>query len=383
MKRKRRVSSRVFKFTLDLMGRHLKFEAARNSVFSSRDIHSCLVHLSLNEGYAEGGMANLSSKCSLSSKAPTGRTFRNRVERVEAKEVRRSLNEANDEVLRTLKGLGVFRRRAVVAIDYVRKPYYGDPNAEMVVGGPYLMGTPWYHCYASIHLVEAGRRITLYTMPIHQFTEKARVVERLIEEAKRIGVHVGLVLLDRAFFTVEVITTLKKLWVRFIMPAVKNRRVKDAISRHHRFEAEPIQRFTLGRGDRAVGLHLAIYPKPREKAEKIQRLYDRYLTFATNISKPRAGQFSILIPKEYRRRWGIETGFRVQGTIEAKTTSKNHALRLLYHIYSVVLYNIWQYANLLLAKALRISFTKPILTVGNLATYLDAFILGGLGPPRP
>jgi hypothetical protein len=115
MKRKRRVSFRVFKFTLDLMGRHLKFEAARNSVFSSRNIHSCLLHLSLREGYTEGGMADLSSKCSLSSKVPTGRTLRNRVERVEAKEVRRSLNEANDEVLRTLKGLGVFRRRAVVA----------------------------------------------------------------------------------------------------------------------------------------------------------------------------------------------------------------------------------------------------------------------------
>jgi hypothetical protein len=281
MKRKRKVSSRVFKFTLDLMAKHLKFEAAGNSIFSSRDIHSCLVHLSLNEGYAEGGMANLSSKCGLPNSVPTGRTFRNRVERVETKEVRRSLNEANDEVLRTLKSLGIFRRRAVVVIDYVRKPYYGDPNAEMLVGGPYLTGTPWYHCYVSIH----------------------------------------------------------------------SRGWEEDNTLHH--ARARIQRFTLGRGDRVVGFHLAIYPKPREKAEKSQRLYDRYLTFATNISKPRAGQFSILIPQEYRRRWGIETGFRVQGTIEAKTTSKNHVLRLLYHMYSVVLYNIWQYANLLLSKALK------------------------------
>lgn len=383
MKRKRKVSSRVFDFTLDLMNRHLKLEAARNSVFSSRHIHSCLLHLSLNEGYAEGGMVSLSSKCSLPNKVPTGRTFRDRVERVKAEEVCRSLTEANDEALRTLKGFGAFRRRAVVAIDYTRKPFYGDPNAEMVIGGPYLTGTPWSYCYASIHVVEAGRRLTLYTMPIHQFTDKARAVKKLLEAAKARGVHIGLILLDRAFFTVEVIRVLKGLRIRFIMPAVKNRKVKDAINRYHQLEDEPVQRFTLGGGDSAVSFSLAIYPKPRERAEKGQRLQDRYLTFATNLPKPKASSLYAFIPQEYRRRWGIETGFRVQGGLEAKTTSTNYALRLLYHMCSVVLYNIWQYANLLLAKTLHSPFTKPILTVRSLATYLEVFILGGLGPPKP
>ena len=197
------------------MGRHLKFPAAKNMLYSSRDINSCLLQLSLRGGYAEGGLADLSLRCCISNHVPTGRAFRGRVERVDAVEIRRALTDANDEVLRILKGFGIFRRRAVVAIDYKRKPFYGNPNTDMVVGGPNERGTPWCYCYASIHVVEAGRRLTLYTMPVHQFTSKAKAVEKLLQEAKARGVHLWLTLLDRAFFTVEVIAVLKRLRVRF------------------------------------------------------------------------------------------------------------------------------------------------------------------------
>lgn len=67
------------------------------------------------------------------------------------------------------------------------------------------------YCYASIDVVESGRRLTLYMMTVNQFTEKAAAVEKLINEAKARGVHIGVVLLDRVFFTVDVIKTMKRL----------------------------------------------------------------------------------------------------------------------------------------------------------------------------
>jgi len=382
----RKVSSRVFQFAVDLMTEHLKFPAAKNSMYSTRDIHGCLLQLSLREGYAEGGLATLSLRCNGPNKVPTGRTFRGRAERVEVREIREAFTEANDEVLRTVRGFGVFRRRAVVAIDYNRKPFYGDPDVKMVVGGPYDRGTSWCYCYASIHVVEAGRRLTLYTMSINQFTEKATAVERLLKEASARGVHMKLVLLDRAFFTVEVISLLKRLGIRFIMPAVKNRKVKDAIRDYHESRAEAVQRFLMGKSENTVSFNLAIYPRPKERKTKKKRqrsIYDRYLPFATNLSKAVATRLPTFIPEEYRRRWGIETGYRVQGSVEAKTTSKNYALRLLYQMASVFVYNVWQYANLLLAKAAKKPLEKPLIKLGNLAAYFEVFILGGLGPPRP
>jgi len=385
MSLERKVSSKVFEFAVNLMAKNLEFPAAENRIYTSRDIHRCLIQLSLREGYAESGLANLSLRCNVPNKVPTGRTFRGRVERVEAREIREALIEANDEVLRTVRGFGVFRRRAVVAIDYNRKPFYGDSNVKMVVGGPYDRGTSWSYCYASIHIVEAGRRLTLYTMPINQFTEKATAVERLLKEAGARGVHMKLVLLDRAFFTVEVISLLKKLGIRFIMPAVKNEKVKDTIRGYHESRAEAVRRFLLGKGENTVSFNLAIYPKPRErKTRKRQKnIYDRYLTFATNLSKAAATRLPALIPEEYRRRWGIETGYRVQGSVEAKTTSTNYTLRLLYQMVSVFVYNVWQYANLLLARAGKKPFERPLVKLGNLAAHFEVLILGGLGPPRP
>lgn len=119
------------------MTRHLKFPAARNSLYNTKDINNCLLQLSLRKGYVEGGLANLSLRSNLPNTVSTGRTFRKRVERVEAREIRRTLTHANDDVLRALNGFGIFKRRTVVAIDYNRKHFYGDPNLNMIVGGPY------------------------------------------------------------------------------------------------------------------------------------------------------------------------------------------------------------------------------------------------------
>ena len=79
-----------------------------------------------------------------------------------------------------------------------------------VIGGKQERGTTWGYTYASIDIVEAGRRLTIYSGTVNQFSEKAEVVEKLIFEAKARGIHISIVLLDRAFFTIDVITMLKR-----------------------------------------------------------------------------------------------------------------------------------------------------------------------------
>ncbi len=380
--RERKFSSKVFKFTANLLSEHLKFPAAKNSLYTNSDLNQCLIHLSLREDYSESGLTNLSVRCDVPNRVPTGRTFRGRIERVHETQIRKALTQANDHVLQVLKSYGVFKRKAVVAIDYTRQLFYGNPDVKNVIGGKKERGTTWGYCYASIHIVEAGRRLTLYTMTINQFTEKAEAVEKLLSEAKARGVHIGLVLLDRAFFTIDVITTLKRLGLRFIIPAVKNDKVKEAIRSYDK--AEPVKRFILGDRKNNVSFNLAIYQRPGEHLPQKKKLsvYDLYFGFATNLSRALAARLPSFIPSEYRRRWGIETGYRVQGNAEAKTTSRMYVLRLLYHLTSVFVYNVWQYANLLLCRAVKKPFDRPLLKLASLAAYFEGFIIGGLGPPR-
>ena len=55
----------------------------------------------------------------------------------------------------------------------------------------------------------------------------------------------------------------------------------------------------------------------------------------------------------YRKRWGIETSYRVKKhSYLPKTTSKNYLVRLFYFMFSVLLYNLWILADILIWLAL-------------------------------
>jgi IS4 transposase len=109
---------------------------------------------------------------------------------------------------------------------------------------------------------------------------------------------------------------------------------------------------------------------------------DLYFGFAKNLPRSLAFGLPSFIPSEYRRRWGIETGYRVQDNVEAKNTSTNYKLRFIYQMISVLLYNVWHYANFLLCRVLKKPFDKPLLLLTRLAVHFEGFIIGGLGPPR-
>ncbi len=53
-----------------------------------------------------------------------------------------------------------------------------------------------------------------------------------------------------------------------------------------------------------------------------------------------------IIPKQYRKRWGIETGFRVIKEIMGRTYSNSLAVRLLmFYLPLLLLYNMWRIAR--------------------------------------
>jgi putative transposase len=55
----------------------------------------------------------------------------------------------------------------------------------------------------------------------------------------------------------------------------------------------------------------------------------------------------------YGKRWGIETSYRVKKhSYLPKTTSKNYLIRLFYFMFSVLLYNLWILADILIWLAM-------------------------------
>jgi len=67
---------------------------------------------------------------------------------------------------------------------------------------------------------------------------------------------------------------------------------------------------------------------------------NEYHLFATNLPVNNASYFIKKIPEEYRKRWNIETGYRVKNAFKIRTCSKSTVVRSLFFLIQCLLYNI-------------------------------------------
>src|SRR5262245_61828862 len=111
------------------------------------------------------------------------------------------------------------RRKAKLPVDLVLLPYYGrhDPQDDMVHRGPEKACTP-HPAYATAYLVRKGRRFTLACMAVRHDDPWDRVVRALLRLARKAVPAIGLVLVDRGFYSVAVIRYLQRARYPFIMP---------------------------------------------------------------------------------------------------------------------------------------------------------------------
>lgn len=275
-----------------------------------------LTYLSLEAEYAEGGLDMFRRRLNRHYKlemVPNADTFLYRLKKLSRKEALATLHKLNGEVLSMARRKGAFRRKAVAAIDLTCIPYYGRPN-RYVVQGRYKLGTNWFHCYAALRLVEGGRRYVIKSRLVTplELCEKAGIVEELVTEAKRQGVRIRLLLLDKGFYSHEVIETLKALGVKFLVAVPRNNRVKQVILDYFRTGKGQVRRFSLKKGRDIVDFNLTIH-RLRRNRKGLRNVLELYGAFATNLGFKKTVRARLTLPQDYRRRWGIETGFMVDG----------------------------------------------------------------------
>lgn len=377
----------VFTFSLSLALRSLVVPTRYNCVYGERHLLWALTYLSLEAEYAEGGLEALRKGLHRHNRpgmVPSADTFLYRLEKLTRSEALDMIQRMNREVLALARRRGAFRRRAAAAIDLTYIPYYGRPN-RYVVPGKYKAGTKWFHCYAAIRLVERGRRYIIKSRLVThmELDEKAKIVEELLTEARRQGVHIRLLLLDKGFYTSEVMEKLKALRVRFLMAVPKNERVKEAILHYYRTGEGRVRPFTL----KGVAFNLTIH-RLRMTKKGLRNILELYGAFATSLGPKDALKAWHGLPRDYRRRWGIETGFRVGKAFRAKTTSTDETVREIYHQYAIVLENLWTLHNMGEARRRGLPLDRmerPLVKGKEFSLDFAHFLLTtyGLGPPDP
>ena len=338
--------------------------ARYNAMYDGTDLHRSLIALSINNSFAESGMERLVAESS-SARVPSGSWVRDTVERVPEKEMEGMLERALASTVDQVRSFRLFTTPVMCAGDLHDIPRYDrDSDKGYLRRSKKERGTNTFEGYATLQCVAEGMRAQLACEHIGLFDEKSVVLERLLVSARMEEVDVSLLLLDRGFFGSSTMNALKKLRQRFFMPCILTPGLKKALQEYVRGERKMISDYTLKPSEgEGASFTLLIFPKAGCQPKETNPL-KRFILFATNIPMGDILWNVSRLPRDYRARWGIESGYVGVEEFRARTTSRNHSLRLLYFYYALVLYNAWLIANLTLARRYCIlPLQEPLVTV--------------------
>jgi len=235
------------------------------------------------------------------------------------------------------------RRRWQMAIDWHLVPYYGEPfrsRNELYHCRPHL-GTTRFHAYATACIVEYGQRYTVALSWVRKHESTVTVLRRLLATIRKMGWKIRRLLLDRAFFSVDVALLLQQERLPFLMPVAlrgrkpKKRRPPTGLRFIQRQKAG-WYRHTLKRGDKAATVKICVaYRSYRRRGEK-QRRTQKLLFAAWRVDGSPTE-----IRETYRDRFGIESSYRQRRQARIYTCTRNPHLRLVFVAVSLLLRNLW------------------------------------------
>jgi hypothetical protein len=243
------------------------------------------------------------------------------------------------------------RRRQIVALDLTLLPYYGQPLAdpEELYRSARKAGTTYFHAYATAYVVFQGCRYTLALRAVHYSDSWDAIVRDLLRQVRKTGVSVRLLLLDRGFYSVDVIRYLQAARCPFIMPAIRRGRKPNhpkgptGTWAFTTWKRSGWTTYTLEerRGTRRARVHLAVcryrLPEQTRSGRRLARRQGVWLYAVWGLE----GCAVSWVRETYRQRFGIESSYRQLNQTRIRTSSRSPLLRLLWVGLALVLRNVW------------------------------------------
>jgi putative transposase len=305
---------------------------------------------------AAARVVSLFAACRDLADAPSDQTIRNALAATlpEIAELERRLNLALvTHVPRALR-----RKSRIVAIDLTLIPYHGQPafDKKEIFRGEPKSGTTHFHAYATAVVLHKGYRYTLAITRVEYGDSMKEVLQRLLAIVHRRGVKIRFLLLDKGFFSVEVIKYLRRAGHGFIIPAVVRGRKPKAPKTPHGLRAllkkkNGYYRETITSGQTkekkktSVTVSICVASKyyTHEKTGKRRRKRLLYVVSKVRRTPEEIREF-------YRKRFGIETSYRQMYEAKIKTCTRDPRLRLLFVGIALVLRNVWVWIHFRFAR---------------------------------
>ena len=237
------------------------------------------------------------------------------------------------EVVKTLKtGKGY-----EFAVDYTNDPYYGktdSSNEKYVIRSQAKKSTNSFYSYASLYITNKNERFTLSVLPVEKKKTKVEYLSHFINLIKELNFKIKVLCMDREFYCTDVFEFLQKNNIPHIVPVVKKGKKIKQILKGNKARCE---QYVMKNAKKRIHLDIVIdvkYLKGKRGKKGCENL--GFVVFGINWT-PRK------VSTVYRRRFAIESSYRMRNIVKPKTSTKNAVIRYFYTLVSFLLKNIWLY----------------------------------------
>lgn len=280
---------------------------------------------------------SIEQTCKTLADVPTGNDIRYHLEKLddlEALETR--LNQA---LLRRLPPR-IRRGKQKVALDLNLLPYYGTPSpaeAPYIYRSQAKAGTCAFYAYATVYVLAKGKRVTIALHAVRRDETMVGIITHLLDRVATVGLTIKRLYLDRGFFSVPVIRWLHACDLPFVMPVII--RGKEYGTRALLQPRQTYKTFYTMHSTLYGSVTFEIWVVGTYWQGKYGRHGVEYQAYVVSHVALRLRG----LPDDYRKRFGIESSYRLKNQSRIRTTTKNPVVRLLYVGIAFLLVDLWVY----------------------------------------
>jgi hypothetical protein len=311
---------------MDVLQEHVPIQM--DGDFQPETLFEILVHAASN---AE----SIEQTCKTLEDIPTSNDVRYHLNKLENLEV---LEEQLNQALRSRVPGRLQNSRQKLVIDLNLIPYYGTPSEEEK---PYIIrsqakeGTCSFYGYATVYVISRGKRVTLALHAVRREETLVCVITCLLDQMAPLHISIKRLYLDRGFYCVPVIRWLQACDIPLEMPVIvrgKQGGTRALVQQKRTYKTWYTMHSQLYGSVTFQVWVVGTYEMGRRGHHGVE-----YLAFV--VYKVSLGIRAL--PGDYRKRFGIESSYRLKNLCRIRTTTKNPVTRLLYVGIAFLLVNLW------------------------------------------
>jgi hypothetical protein len=241
-------------------------------------------------------------------------------------------------IKRISDNISLSEKEVILAFDYTEEDFYGDVQGFDIHGwtGKDAISGHFKFLTCSIVSDDIPEKIPLISVPIRLGHYKSSVILHCLSLIKKYIGKINLIIFDRGFYDKDLMYELSKMEYPYLIFVPKHKDKKEILYPMKDNEQIAIyNNFTVNKNkSKYPGENILIFLKqiydPRS-----EKNYD--WVFATNVEEVLLENLVIT----YKKRWRIETQFRVQDESRIRSRSKEMKIRFFLFMFEQMLQTIW------------------------------------------